>query len=79
MCRQKEFDRKNRRCEKYKEGLAKLLDTIKYERTCIRKKLDDYYNEKIERLDKAIFKKKLASFHNKVNYSRFLLKKINRF
>ena len=79
MTRKKEYNRKSLRGQKYADELQKLMETIRYEEKHINQKLDDYYDEKMERLERASFKKELDSFHNKVNYSRFLMKKLNYF
>ena len=79
MSRKKEYIRKNRRCQKYADELRKLLETIKYEKTNLNQKLNDYHDKKLGRLESSCFRKELARFHNKINYSRFLLQKIQRF
>ena len=76
MNRIKEYKLKNIKKNKYKQYLSKLLELISYERKYVNKNLDNYYDENMSRLERAKFKKVLASYNNKVNYSRFLSKKI---
>lgn len=76
MNRIKEYKLKNIKKNKYKQNLSKLLELISYERKYVNKNLDNYYDENMSRLERAKFKKVLASYNNKVNYSRFLSNKI---
>ena len=74
----REYKKKCKNNKTYKKNLSQLLEEITYEQKYVNKNLNDYYDEQMDNLERYHFKIRLASFNNKVNYSRYLKKKITR-